>query len=68
MRSLVDGEPEEKPQEQSNVDAVIYEKTETFWSFLRHFGGSLNNARKHGAPKPLKKMLREVWTGKKNRK
>lgn len=67
MRTLVEDDPEQEPV-QANIDSVVVEKTETFWSFLQHLGSSMNNARKHGIPKPLKKMLREVWNGKKSRK
>lgn len=65
MRTLVNDDPEPEEQEPANIDQVVVQKTETFWSFLRHLGGAMNNTRRHGVPKPLKRMLREVWTGKK---
>lgn len=68
MRTLVEDDPEQQEEEPSdNIDQQVKQKTVSFWEFILHLGGSVNNTRRKGMPKPLKQFIREIWTGKKKR-
>lgn len=69
MRTLVNDDPEEQEQPEENIDRVVVEKTETFWSFLKAFFASIAHffQRVHGS-KALRKAGSNVWYGEKKRK